>query len=76
MQVVGYVRAIRKGLITFDKPKEEDGPYLLWGDDSGSTEKSNHLAYIPAPKPKVPGINVTKTLEFKIYPKAAFYFFL
>ncbi|XP_028762851.1 ribosome biogenesis protein BOP1 homolog [Neltuma alba] len=54
-KVVKYVRAIRKGLITFDKPKEEDGPYLLWGDDSGSTEKSNHLAYIPAPKPKVPG---------------------
>ncbi|KAI9112833.1 hypothetical protein K1719_016150 [Acacia pycnantha] len=54
-KVVRYVRAIRKGLITFDKPKEEDGPYLLWGDDSGSTEKSNHLAYIPAPKPKVPG---------------------
>ncbi|KAF7842780.1 ribosome biogenesis protein BOP1-like protein [Senna tora] len=54
-KVVRYVRAIRKGLITFDKPKEEDGPYLLWGDDSGSTEKSNHLAYIPAPKPKIPG---------------------
>jgi len=57
LQVVEYVRAIRKGTITFDKPKEEDGPYLLWGDDSGSTEKSNHLAYIPAPKQKLPGIN-------------------
>ncbi|KAL9321515.1 hypothetical protein ACSQ67_013354 [Phaseolus vulgaris] len=54
-KVVEYVRAIRKGTITFDKPKEEDGPYLLWGDDSGSTEKSNHLAYIPAPKQKLPG---------------------
>ncbi|XP_014519053.1 ribosome biogenesis protein BOP1 homolog [Vigna radiata var. radiata] len=54
-KVVQYVRAIRKGTITFDKPKEEDGPYLLWGDDSGSTEKSNHLAYIPAPKQKLPG---------------------
>lgn len=51
-----YVRAIRKGLITFDKPKEEDGPYLLWEDDSGLTEKANHLAYIPAPKQKFPGI--------------------
>ncbi|XP_057757716.1 ribosome biogenesis protein BOP1 homolog [Arachis stenosperma] len=54
-KVVQYVRAIRKGLITFDKPKEEDGPYLLWEDDSGLTEKSNHLAYIPAPKQKLPG---------------------
>ncbi|TKY71388.1 Ribosome biogenesis protein BOP1-like [Spatholobus suberectus] len=54
-KVVQYVRAIRKGLISFDKPKEEDGPYLLWGDDSGSTEKANHLAYIPAPKQKLPG---------------------
>ncbi|KAG4968415.1 hypothetical protein JHK87_034066 [Glycine soja] len=54
-KVVQYVRAIRQGLITFDKPKEEDGPYLLWGDDSGSTERANHLAYIPAPKQKLPG---------------------
>ncbi|KAI4298956.1 hypothetical protein L6164_032461 [Bauhinia variegata] len=54
-KVVKYVRAIRKGLITFDKPKEEDGPYLLWGDDLSSTEKANHLAYIPAPKQKLPG---------------------
>ncbi|KAJ1421339.1 WD40/YVTN repeat-like-containing domain superfamily [Sesbania bispinosa] len=54
-KVVQYVRAIRKGLITFDKPKEEDGPYLLWEDDSGLTEKANHLAYIPAPKQKFPG---------------------
>ncbi|MED6143148.1 Ribosome biogenesis protein 1 [Stylosanthes scabra] len=54
-KVVQYVRAIRKGLITFDKPKEEDGPYLLWEDDSGLVEKSNHLAYIPAPKQKLPG---------------------
>ncbi|KAI5414756.1 ribosome biogenesis protein BOP1 homolog [Lathyrus oleraceus] len=54
-KVVQYVRAIRKGLITFDKPKEVDGPYLLWEDDSGLTEKANHLAYIPAPKQKLPG---------------------
>ncbi|KAL5165155.1 Ribosome biogenesis protein BOP1 [Glycine soja] len=42
-------RAICQGLITFDKTKEEDSPYLLWGDDSGSTERANHLTYIPAP---------------------------
>lgn len=44
------------GLIKFDKPKEEKRFYPLWGDDSSSTEKANHLAYIPAPKPKLPGI--------------------
>lgn len=54
-QVVAYRRAIRKGLIKFDKPKEEPPVYLLWGDESNSTEKSGHLAYIPAPKPKLPG---------------------
>ncbi|KAA8545481.1 hypothetical protein F0562_020265 [Nyssa sinensis] len=55
-KVVEYVRAIRKGLIKFDKPKEEPRFYLLWGDDSSSTEKAGHgLAYIPAPKAKLPG---------------------
>ncbi|CAI8611355.1 unnamed protein product [Vicia faba] len=54
-KVVQYVRAIRKGLITFDKPKEADGPYLLWEDDSGLAEKEKHLTYIPAPKQKLPG---------------------
>ncbi|RWR95943.1 ribosome biogenesis protein BOP1 isoform X1 [Cinnamomum micranthum f. kanehirae] len=55
-KVVEYVRAIRKGLIKFDKPKEEPRFYLLWGDDSSSTDKSGHgLSYIPAPKPKVAG---------------------
>lgn len=55
-KVVQYVRAIRKGLIKFDKPKEEPRVYHLWGDDSSSKEKSGHgLAYIPAPKPKLPG---------------------
>lgn len=55
LQVVEYRRAIRKGLIKFEKPKEEPRVYLLWGDESNSTEKSGHLAYIPAPKPKLPG---------------------
>lgn len=54
-KVVQYVRGIRNGTITFDKPKKEDDSYLLWEDDSGLTEKANHLAYIPAPKQKLPG---------------------
>lgn len=55
-KVVQYVRAIRKGLIKFDEPKEEEPKfYLLWGDDSSAAEKANRLAYIPAPKPKLPG---------------------
>lgn len=56
LQVLKIVRAIRRGDIKFDKPKEEPPVYHLWGDDSESTEKSKHLAYIPAPKPKLPGI--------------------
>ncbi|RRT75592.1 hypothetical protein B296_00007952 [Ensete ventricosum] len=55
-QVVQYVRAIRKGLIKFDKPKEEPRVYLLWGDDSSAAENKRHgLSYIPAPKPKLAG---------------------
>lgn len=53
--VLKYVRAIRKGLIKFDKPKEEPRFYMLWGDDSSTAEKAGHLSYIPAPKPKLPG---------------------
>lgn len=56
LQVVQYVRAIRKGLIKFDeKPKEEPSAYLLWGDDSSAIDRQG-LAYIPAPKPKLPGM--------------------
>ncbi|XP_075476402.1 ribosome biogenesis protein BOP1 homolog isoform X2 [Primulina tabacum] len=52
--VLRYVRAIRKGLIKFDdKPKEEPRFYALWDDDS--TADRQGLAYIPAPKPKLPG---------------------
>ncbi|XVF00040.1 hypothetical protein REPUB_Repub03eG0252100 [Reevesia pubescens] len=54
-KVVEYVRAIRKGLIKFDQPKEEPRFYLLWGDDSSSADRTKHLAYIPPPKPKLPG---------------------
>ncbi|PKI74871.1 hypothetical protein CRG98_004643, partial [Punica granatum] len=53
-RVAKLVRAIREGRIKFDKPKEEPRYYLLWGDDSSSTEKAGHLAYIPPPKPKLP----------------------
>ncbi|KAL5566460.1 hypothetical protein UlMin_029624, partial [Ulmus minor] len=54
-KVVAYCRAIRKGLIKFDKPKEEPNVYLIWGNEADSTEKSRHLSYITAPKPKLPG---------------------
>ncbi|PQQ12544.1 ribosome biogenesis protein BOP1 homolog [Prunus yedoensis var. nudiflora] len=51
--------AIRKGLIKPKKPKEEEeeeeSVYPLWGDDSNSAGKNDHLSYIPAPKPKLPG---------------------
>ncbi|KAJ8529773.1 hypothetical protein K7X08_036608 [Anisodus acutangulus] len=54
-KVVQYVRAIRNGLLKFDeKPKEEPSAYLLWGDDSSAIDRQG-LAYIPAPKPKLPG---------------------
>ncbi|KAB5574448.1 hypothetical protein DKX38_001642 [Salix brachista] len=53
--VLGLVRAIRKGFIKFDKPKEEPRFYMLWGDDASSSEKTGHLSYIPAPKPNMPG---------------------
>ncbi|GAB4834115.1 Ribosome bioproteinsis protein 1 [Ancistrocladus abbreviatus] len=54
-KIVQYVRAIREGRIKFDKPKEEERFYLLWGDDSSSSEKTRGLSYIPPPKPKLPG---------------------
>ncbi|XP_073264505.1 LOW QUALITY PROTEIN: ribosome biogenesis protein BOP1 homolog [Populus alba] len=55
-KVLGLVRAIRKGLIKFDKPKEEPRFYMLWGDDASSSEKTGHLSYIPTPKPNLPGV--------------------
>ncbi|XP_021758640.1 ribosome biogenesis protein BOP1 homolog isoform X2 [Chenopodium quinoa] len=50
-----YVRAIREGRITFEKPKEKEKVYLLWGDDSSSSGKTRGLSYIPPPKAKLPG---------------------
>ena len=59
------VHNIRLRLIAI---REKDGPYHLWGDDSGSTERANHLAYIPAPKQKLPGIKCDlKLWSSKIY---------
>ena len=56
LKVVKLVRAIRKGWIKLDKPKEKPKYYLMWGDDLKTAEKTaNGLAYIPAPKPKLPG---------------------
>ncbi|KAK4776095.1 hypothetical protein SAY87_024056 [Trapa incisa] len=56
-KVAKLVRAIREGRIKFDKPKEESQVYDLWaGESSSPTKKSGHLAYIPAPKPKLPGL--------------------
>lgn len=58
LQVLRYVRAIRKGLIKpdeKDKPKEEPRFYALWDDPS--TAERQGLAYIPAPKPKLPGMH-------------------
>ncbi|XP_042463099.1 ribosome biogenesis protein BOP1 homolog isoform X2 [Zingiber officinale] len=55
-KVVRYIRAIRKGFIKFDKPKEEPHVYLLWGNDSSVTENKRHgLSYIPPPKSKLAG---------------------
>ena len=56
-QVVKLVRAIRKGWIKLDKPKEESNLYLLWGDETDTADnKRQGLSYIPAPKPNLPGI--------------------
>ncbi|KAI5066579.1 hypothetical protein GOP47_0019203 [Adiantum capillus-veneris] len=55
-KVVKLVRAIRNGWIKLDKPKEKPKYYLMWGDDLKTAEKTaNGLAYIPAPRPKLPG---------------------
>lgn len=62
-QVVQYVRAIRKGLIKFDKPKEEPHVYLLWGEDSTAENKRQGLSYIPPPKPKLAGMAVKQIIK-------------
>ncbi|KAK6157020.1 hypothetical protein DH2020_011268 [Rehmannia glutinosa] len=68
-KVLRYVRAIRKGLIKFDdKPKEESRLYALW-DDSSSAERQG-LAYIPAPKPKLPGVLAIRSQFINIDPES------
>ncbi len=57
-RIVKLVRALRKGWIQRDKPAvdEDPKPYLLWADDGQATGKTaTGLAYVPAPKPKLPG---------------------
>lgn len=80
MQVVKYVRAIRKGWIKFDKPKEEPEYYLLWGDDSAAETKRQGLSYIAAPKPKLPGKNNydnhRTNIKFSLFSKNLLAFFL
>lgn len=52
--IVKLVRAIRSGAIKLDdKPKEEPKFYALWDEPSAADRQG--LAYIPAPKPKLPG---------------------
>ena len=55
-QVVKLVRALRRGWLKLDKEEEKPKVYLMWDDDLHTTDKlQNGLAYIPAPKPKLPG---------------------
>ncbi|KAL3697695.1 hypothetical protein R1sor_011771 [Riccia sorocarpa] len=55
-KVVKLVRALRKGWISLEKPKEKPKYYMLWGDDLQTADKTaNGLAYIPPPKTKLPG---------------------
>lgn len=67
-KVAKYVRAIREGLIKLDKPKEEPRFYNLWGDDLNSKDRAGHLAYIPAPKPKLPGHEVSYNPSLEYIP--------
>ncbi|KAI3831202.1 hypothetical protein MKX03_033988 [Papaver bracteatum] len=56
-KILRLIKAIRKGHITFEPPKEEKRIYRdLWGDDSSSTDKARQgLRFIPPPKAKLPG---------------------
>lgn len=57
-KVVKLVRAIRKGWLKVGPPpaEEADRPYLMWQDDGqASSRTGTGLAYIPAPKPQLPG---------------------
>lgn len=55
-KVVKLVRALRRGWLKLDKEEEKPKVYLMWDDDLHTTDKTqNGLAYIPAPKPRLPG---------------------
>ncbi|KAL4189757.1 hypothetical protein AMTRI_Chr08g208730 [Amborella trichopoda] len=55
-KVVEYIRKIRKGLIKFEKKKEELRFYMIWDNESAPTEKaSQRLSHIQAPKQNLPG---------------------
>lgn len=72
LQIVKYVRAIRSGQIKLDdKPKEEPKYYDLWGEASSADRQG--LAYIPAPKPKLPGVLAFWIL--KLYSKLTSLYF-
>ncbi|KAG7553833.1 WD40-repeat-containing domain superfamily, partial [Arabidopsis suecica] len=64
--VAKLVRAIRKGLIKFDKPEEKPNVYNLWGDDSTSDQKTKQLTCIPPPKQKLPE---EEKASYKLMPK-------
>lgn len=57
--MVKLVRAIRKGWLKVNKEAEDEQepkPYLLWAEDGqGSARTAAGLAYIPAPRPTLPG---------------------
>ncbi|KAK9831813.1 hypothetical protein WJX74_010419 [Apatococcus lobatus] len=57
-RIVKLVRALRKGWIKRDRtPKMDEAPaYMLWQDDGMVADRpSSGLAYVPAPKPQLPG---------------------
>ncbi|ERN11277.1 hypothetical protein AMTR_s00024p00239810 [Amborella trichopoda] len=55
-KVVEYIRKIRKGLIKFEKKKEEPRFYMIWDNESAPMEKaSQRLSHIQAPKQNIPG---------------------
>ncbi|GLT61677.1 hypothetical protein SLA2020_343660 [Shorea laevis] len=66
--VVKLVRAIHEGWIKPNKPKEAPCFHLLWGGDSSTTESNRLLAYIPPPKPKLPGHGESYNLSLEYIP--------
>ncbi|KAJ7520808.1 hypothetical protein O6H91_19G023800 [Diphasiastrum complanatum] len=68
-KVVKLVRALRKGWLKLETPKEKPRFYMLWGDDLRITENTaNGLAYVPAPKTKLPGHEESYNPPFEYIP--------